>query len=214
MPQVRKYTVYQFDELGDKAKEKARQWYASLVFSDSSDWECVYEDAARMAEILGIELRQHPVKLVGGGTLYEPAIFFRGFCLQGDGACFEGDYRYKPGALKAIKAEAPNDTDLHNIAKQLQQIQARHFYKLRATMRHSGHYYHSGCMAVDVTHYDDNYRDIGSAEEDIRQLMRDFADWIYGRLEEEYDQLTSDEQVEESIRDYEYTFDENGNRED
>lgn len=214
MPQVLEYTVYQFDELSDKAKEKARQWYASSVFSDSYDWEFVYEDAARMAEILGIDLRQRPVKLVGGGTLYKPAIFFSGFWSQGDGACFEGDYRYKPGALKAIKTAAPNDTDLHSIAKQLQQVQARHFYKLRATMRHSGHYYHSGCMSVDVAHYDDNYRDIGSAEEDIRQLMRDFADWIYDQLKKEYNWLTSDEQVEESIRANEYTFDEDGNRED
>ena len=129
-------------------------------------------------------------------------------------ACFEGTYHYKPGALKAIKAEAPQDEELQRIARELQAVQARHFYKLTASMSHSGHYSHSGCMDVSVEHSEDPYRDIGDAEDDIRQLMRDFADWIYAQLEKEYNYQTSDEVVEEAILANEYTFDEDGNRED
>ena len=44
--------VYQYGELSDKAKEKAREWYASLVFSDPCDWEYVYEDAVRVARLM------------------------------------------------------------------------------------------------------------------------------------------------------------------
>jgi hypothetical protein len=37
--------------------------------------------------------------------------------------------------------------------------------------------------------------------------------WVYRRLEAEYNWLQADEQVDESIRCNEYTFDEDGNRE-
>lgn len=42
--------------------------------------------------------------------------------------------------------------------------------------------------------------------------MRDFADWIYERLSDEYDYQTSDSAVEETIRANEYEFDEDGER--
>jgi len=37
--------LYQYDELGEAAKEKARQWFAEGVF-DFEWWECTYDDAA------------------------------------------------------------------------------------------------------------------------------------------------------------------------
>lgn len=195
--------VYTYDELDDEAKEKAREWYAGMIFSDSGDWDVVFEDAVRVGKILGIEFdtwRGH------GG----PTIYFSGFWSQGDGACFEGSYRYKKGAAKAIRKEAPEDKELHRIADAIQDIQRRHFYKLRATASHSGRYSHSGCMSVDVEHYDDRYRDISDAEGEVTQLMRDFADWIYAQLEKEYNYQISDEQVAESIIVNEYEFTEDG----
>lgn len=214
MPEVKEYTVFEYDELSDEAKQKAREWYADLVFSDSCDWEFVYEDAERCAAILGIDIDQRSFKTMGGGTGSEPRIYFSGFCSQGDGACFEGTYRYAKGATKKIREHAPQDRELHRIADTLQAVQSRHFYKLEASMTHRGRYSHSGCMSVSVEHRDDRYRDIGDAEDDITQLMRDFADWIYSRLEDEHDYQTSDEAVEEAIRANQYTFDEDGNRED
>ena len=35
-------TVYEFHELSDKAKEKARDWYRKASSNDEW-WECVYE---------------------------------------------------------------------------------------------------------------------------------------------------------------------------
>ena len=204
--------VFQYDELDDRAKERAREWYSRHVFEDSCDWEFVYEDAAEVADILGIDLRQRRVQLMGGGHRYGPSIYFSGFWSQGDGACFEGTYRYAKGATKKIREYAPQDKELHRIAEELQAVQRKHFYHLIASMNHTGHYCHSGCMSVEVEHNDDRYRDIGDAEEEITQLMRDFADWIYAALESEYDYQTSDEAVEEAIRANEYEFDENGDR--
>lgn len=203
-------TLYKFSELkSDKAKAKARDWYRQFVFSDSSDWENVYEDADAMAKLIGIELDQRPYKTVGGGTRTEPAIYFSGFSSQGDGACFEGMYRYKKGAVKAVKDET-DDAELIRIAQGLQDVQRRYFYKLRAECRHRGHYSHSGCMDVEVGHADDLSRDLSGAEADIRQLMRDFADWIYKQLEAEHDYLMSDEQVDDSLTANGYEFIEDG----
>lgn len=221
---VLKTCVYQYDELSDRAKKKARDWYAQRVFEDSYDWEVVYEDAERMANLLGIEIDRRTYRTIGGGIGSKPTIYFSGFSSQGDGACFEGSYIYKKGAVKAIAEETgfgykhpdgsigKGDEELICIAQALQDVQRKYFYKLRATMKHRGHYCHFGCMDVDVYHYDDQYRDIGDAEDEIRQLMRDFADWIYECLNDEYDYQTSDEAIEESIRANEYEFDEDGDR--
>lgn len=96
------------------------------------------------------------------------------------------------------------------IAKALQDARRKQFYKLVARIEHRGHYYHSGCMAFDVYHSDDRYRDIGDSEDDIIEPLRDFADWIYNRLENAYDYAMSDEAIKETIDCNEYEFEEDG----
>ena len=202
---VIKKEIFKYEELDDRAKDKAKDWYRQFIFQDSCDWEFVFEDAKRAADILGIDIDHRR------GSR-EPAIYFSGFWSQGDGACFEGSYRYAKGATKKIREYAPQDKELHRIADELQTIQRRNFYKLYATIRQRGHYNHSGCMSVSVEHKDDPYRDIGDAEDDITQLMRDFADWIYDQLEKEYEYQCSDNVVEESIIANEYEFYGDGRR--
>lgn len=197
--------VFKYEELDDTAKGKAKDWYRQFVFNESCDWEFVCGDAVQIAQILGIGIGRCR------GS-WDPAIYFSGFWSQGDGACFEGYYRYAKGATKKIREYAPQDKELHRIADELQDIQRRNFYKLCARMTHSGRYYHSGYMAVDVWHDDDPYRDIGDAEDDITQLMRDFADWIFDQLKNEYKYQCSDNVVEESIIANEYEFDADGDR--
>ena len=50
------------------------------------------------------------------------------------------------------------------------------------------------------------------AENDIIELLRNFMNWIYKRLENDYEWLNSNEQVDESIISNEYEFDIKGNR--
>jgi hypothetical protein len=45
---------------------------------------------------------------------------------------------------------------------------------------------------------------------EFRDLMRDFADWIYKGLEAEYDYRMSDEAVDEAMEVNEYEFTEEG----
>lgn len=229
MPHIIETTAYKFEELSESSKETARDWYRQFVFQDSSDWDFVYEDAERMANLMGIEIEYRTAHGWKGKTWQEPCIFFSGFSSQGDGASFHGWYQYAKGAVKAIKDETgfglkcsdgsvgKGDMELIRIAQALQDVQKRYFYKLRARMGSgsgSNFYSHSGTMSVDVSDYDDrDHRDSWSdTEEEITQLMRDFADWIYKQLSAEYDYQTSDESIDENILANEYDFDENGRR--
>lgn len=205
-------TVFKFDELSEAAKEKARAWYREGD-TDDFDVEFIYEDAATIADLFGLDIRTRNVSRHGGPVRFEPNIYYSGFWSQGDGACFEGTYRYKAGALKAVKNYAPQDAELHAIVTALQAVQKKYFYRLRASCNHRGHYYHSGCMSVDVEYQGDDCRDVSrDDEQEITDQLRLFADWIYDRLEADYDWHNADEQVDDSIIANEYEFTEEGER--
>ena len=212
MPEVICTTVYQFPELSDAAKEKARSWYRDLAPHDDW-WDAVYEDFERICEILGIRLKTTPVRLMGCSVRQKPCVWFSGFWSQGDGASFEGYLRHTKGAAARIRDYAPMDATLQDIAGRLQAIQRRNFYQLVAEATHRGRYYHEYTMSVDVT------RDSATcqpptedAEEIVTEVMRDLARWLYGQLQAEYEHLTSDEAIEEGIIVNAYTFTEEGRR--
>ena len=212
MSKVIETTVYQLDELADAAKEKARDWYREGGFD--YDWyDAVYEDFQRIAEIIGLDLKTRPIRLMGGGTRQEPCIWFRGFWSQGDGACFETLCTYRKGAPHRVRKYAPQDTELHRIADVLQAIQRRNFYQLRAEASHRGHYYHEYCMAISVERDSPTHQDMtADAEETVIEALRDLARWLYRQLEREYDHLSSDAAVDETIAANDYTFTEAGRR--
>lgn len=212
MPEVIETTVYRLDELSEAAKEKARAWYREGGFD--YDWyDAVYEDFQSIAEILGIRFRNRTVRLMGGGTRQEPCIWFRGFWSQGDGAAYEGVWRHARGAAARLRAYAPQDAVLHGIADRLQAIQRRNFFQLRAEITHHGHYSHEYSMRISVERDSSIGQDMTPDAEDIvADALRDLARWLYRQLEREYDYLTSDEAVDESLRANDYTFTEAGRR--
>lgn len=230
---VMETTVYRFDELSDRAKERARDWFREGAL-DYDWWDSIYEDAATCGEILGINLRQKPVKTMGGSTRYEPAIYFSGFYTQGAGARMEADYEYPKGKDKSpawrIKDHAPpkwidkqtgeeqhnkGNAELARIADALQDIQRRNFYGISARVRFGhGHGEHEMNTTVEVfkTINGDDREVDQDTDEAVRELMRDFMRWIYRQLEAEYEYRMSDEAVDEDIRANEYEFEEDGSR--
>ena len=205
-------TVYQFPELSDTAKEKARSWYRDAAVSDDW-WDAVYDDFERICDILGVNLKTRPVRLMGGGTRQKPCIWFSGFWSQGDGAAFEGYLSHAKGATVSIRDYAPQDTSLHGIADRLQAIQRRNFYQLAAEASHRGRYYHEYTMSVDVSRFSRTGQPpTDDAEEVVTEIFRDLARWLYRQLQAEYDHLTSNEAIEEGIMINEYTFTEAGRR--
>lgn len=198
--------IFNYDELGDAAKAKARDgWRDGALNYDWFDY--IYSDADNIAQIIGIKFGVKHVEIMNGTTRSEPKIWFSGFACQGDGACFDGSYSYAKGAAKAIRKYAPQDDELHRIADELQALQKRFFYRLEAQCSHTGRYYHSGCMSVCVGQVDCGFHDVDSdTDSELTDLMRRFADWIFGQLESEYEHLMSDENAAESIRCNEYEF--------
>lgn len=193
-------TEYTYEDLSDTAKEKALSDYCANGL-DYDWWDSVYDDFMSICEIIGIDI---------SGTKSRPAIWFSGFWSQGGGACFEGSYYYRKGATKKIAEYAPNDKELNRIVSTMQAIQRKYFYQLTASIVHRGHYHHSGTMQVIVEHAEYPYRDIGDAEEELTQCLRDLADWLYSKLESEYEYLTSEESFRESCEANEWRFDEEG----
>ena len=202
-------TLYTFDELSDEAKNKARDRWRDWVSQDFHG-DFIIEDAARIADILGIDLDTRPVRLMNGSTRHEPVIHWSGFSYQGDGASFSGTYCYKKGAAKAVRDYAPKDTELHGIADRLQAIQARHLYSIRARISTSGSYCHEYTMYADCDSLLDDRAIDDRTADDILDEMRDFARWIYSQLERQYYYTLSDEYIDAEIRDNEREFTEDG----
>lgn len=142
------------------------------------DWyESVFDMAKEAGAIMGIDIGD---------------IQFSSFWSQGDGASFTGSYAYAKGSAAAIRKEFPTATDLHDIADTLAKLQRPFLYGLTADIQTRGRYgrgEHSGCVNADVELTGDPYgnRDISEAGSDLQQCMREFADWIYDRLESEYE---------------------------
>ena len=212
MPEVIETLVYTLDELDERAKARARDWYRQTLPCD--DWhDVIFEDFERVCEILGVELATRPVRLHGGGVRHRPCIWFSGFSSQGDGACFEGRYSYRKGAAYKIRAYAPKDQRLVAIANQLQRIQRQNLYALVARITHRGRYFHAHSMEISVERASHTWQPpTNRAEETLCEALRDLAQWLYRQLEREYDYLSSDEAVDETITANEYTFTENGRR--
>lgn len=212
MPEIICTTVYQFPELSDAAKAKARSWYREAAVTDDW-WDAVYDDFERICDILGISLKTRPVRLMGGGTRQKPCVWFSGFSSQGDGASFEATVRHAKGSAREIRSYAPKDETLHSIADRLQGTQRQNFDQLTADVTHRGRYYHEYCMTIDVMRDSPTGQaPVEGSEETVVETLHDLARWLYRQLEAEFDHLTSDEAVEEGITINGFTFTDAGRR--
>jgi hypothetical protein len=198
-------------ELSDAAKDKARAWYREGGFD--YDWyDAVYEDFQRIAEILGLpqdphrppDGRRHPA-----GTLH----LVPGFWSQGDGACFESFYSYRkhaprrdPGIRAAGHRTAPHRRcPSGDPAPQLLSA-SRRCQPSRPLLSRILHGDLGRARQPDLAGHDRRCRG------DVIEALRDLARWLYRQLEREYDYLSSDEAVDETIAANEYTFTEAGRR--
>lgn len=202
--------AYQFDELSDSAKEKARDWYRGCI--DEMDFSCEIEEFVRVGEAIGIDFDTHEVKLMSGKTRQDPNIYWSvGYC-QSDYASFEGTYDYKADA--ELKLREINDDDAWEplrIAMALAKIQCENMFGIRATIK--THNY--GGASVEVVDRRNEYRDdngIVTAEKEVGELMSRLMQYLYKQLRDQSDYLHSDENIDECIEANEYAFDEEGNR--
>lgn len=199
---------HKFAELNEEAKRTAREKYISDDYPHDDWWDSVYEDANRVAKILGFDL-EFSRQLKNGRTVIEIGITFSGFWSQGDGACIAGDYRFSPDAIAEIK-DYCDDDELVDLAKQLTVMQLNQRLQgcepFRATIKAAGNYNN---VSIDI--YDYGIDEIGEPDESMfKEIVNNFNSWIYKSLEKEYDYLTSDKYVDERLEEDDKDFDSTG----
>jgi len=209
--------IYKYEELSDAAKKVARQWWKDLEANngDNSFADHIIDDAVEVAKRLGITIDKRTVKLMNGNTRYDPTIYWSGFGKQGDGACFDGRYDYHSGGVELLKEYAPNDSELHRIATELNEVQQLYENEIFARTTHTSHYCHEHSMTIDVecTAEDENCEPIEvspESEERIKKALRSFARWIYSKIEDQYEYIMSDDAVSETLISNEYEFTSDG----
>lgn len=176
------YKTYKFNELKKDIKEEVLDKYRDInVDCDFwNDWV--------------IEKHQTKLKKLG---YTNSKIFFSGFWLQGDGACFEASVNLEPW-LKAHK-QLTKYRALANRA-----------WEIIITIKQSGHYYHEYSMNVKEEggyHLKDK---AGKQLDEVIKLIEsesvELAKAIYKNLKEHYECLISDEEVIETIKANDYEF--------
>lgn len=203
-------TLYTYDELSDRAKATAKDWWLSC--RDETDYEFVIDDFKVIAETLGIDLKTHAVTLMSGKTRQDANVWYSvGYC-QSDFAAFDGAYQYAKGSAKAIRQHAPKDTELHRIADELAKLQKANLYQLRAKVENHD-YYGLQSEVIRETKAGLWVDPTDGTENSFSDLMKDLAKWLYRQLVKEDQWLRSDEQIADAMSANEYTFRADGRRE-
>jgi hypothetical protein len=227
MPEIitKEITVYDYDELSDKAKEKALEWFARS--SDDDYWsECIIDSAKEEGKQYGFDIDD---------------IRWSGFCSQGDGASWTGYVKLSKFLDACIGPEHP----LFASAQIYGYLVADGWVDpLVEVSRYGYHYSHSGTMRIgeieDGSLLYEVYRDedepavlqkdgplkgasvhelakgidaeafANELLEEIKDRATQYADEIYKQLEEEYEWQTSEEHFKECIYINGWRFDEHG----
>jgi len=220
---IKQTNVYTYNELSDKAKEKAREWYREGAF-EFDWWDFLYDDFEQRAKELGIELSRKSIPLMNEKTRSGPEIYFTGFYHQGSGSSFTGRWRAQDTHVDKLKSECPSDTELHRIADILAdcakddgEMWADIIAKADNWIRVNVHDSDAMETRLNELEYKSNeYNLLAQAckrrEDEVTEALRDFNRWIYRSLEKEWEWLNSDEQVEETIIANEYEFTVDGER--
>ena len=172
-------TVYSFAELSETAQERAINELRDINV-DFPWWWSTFDTIRTAGKLLGLDID----RIYFDTDLY---------CI------FDASYEYVRGAVKAVQAEFPRMTALHEVAQKLQVLQKRHFYSLScnvASQRDTNSY--------QCFRFGEDY------ECDLGDILDDFAHWARILLRDECEWLTSDEAVKEMIEANEYEFTEDG----
>lgn len=182
-------TVYSFAELSDDAQERALNAFRYIEVEH--DWyEYPYDTIRTAGKLIGLDI---------GDIHFDTDLY----CI------FNASYEYVRGASAAIRREFSwADVrkefswadDLCKVAKDLQDLQKRHFYSLSCAVTEGRTMNRYRCFR-----FGEDYEC-----EDLEGIIDDFAHWARILLRDAYEYLTSDEAVKEAIEANEYEFTENG----
>lgn len=190
-------TVYDFNELSEKAKEAARAWLRGQEESDN-DWAgCTIE-----------EWQNGFLTAMGWSGA---KIGYRGFWSQGDGAHFEGEWHSCNVRPDWLTEQGITDEDLARFLSEYAEL-AKKYPSSFCRVRHRGHYQHENCTLFDNFEVLDGKGDHVPEEsyddfaQKIVDLSKEVMRHIYSCLEKEYDFYNADTQVDERIAGNGHTF--------
>ena len=177
MRELVKY-VYELDELDDAAKEKAREWYIRECMHDEWWDHTVDVLQADIIPLLGIEDAEISFSL--------------GYC-QSDFAAVEGYVQYRKGMVKDIIERFPTDTSLHEVAREIADAHRRSFYRIEGKLERNRY-----GNRIDIYTCED--------DSDLIEAIRRLDHYVYESIRSEYEYQTSEECVDERLRDMGYEF--------
>jgi len=197
--------LYSFNELDKPAKEKALTTYRDLNV-DFDWWDDEFEDFTTLCSYLGIAVAKDSIR-------------FRGFYSQGDGSGFCAMVDI-PRLIKAISVEAWKDyAPMQELALNVPQLDRRVMALVENGLLPSepqiicrtsqlGILVDLGISEVIQTGktHDNIFEELDKLEEWLRAVAETLNHLLYKSLESQYEFLTSDTAVKESILTNEYLF--------
>lgn len=197
-----------FADLDDGAKERLVKKLHDQV---GDYWhEPVYEDFSCICTTMGVEVGTTGAQPRANGAARDE-IYFSGFGSQGDGACFAGNLRLADvaGAGARVREYAPQDTELHAIADQLELIVGVFMSttvllgveldspRIDISGQERGYRQEVASNILEYSTVDDQGDDgtlitlVDELEDAVEKTATDLANWLYKSLEAEYEYQTS-----------------------
>lgn len=198
--------LYEFNELSEAAKEKARNWWRECSVGDSFWSERILDETKEQASFMGFDVEK---------------ILWSGFYYTGDGACFIGRWNandLNPEEVAYGWGECDSTSKIKQIAEMFEKF-SKCYPELQVKISHNNHYCHEMSVDYDFYFFDQETGEEKDYPEDFserafKETCVDLFKWIYRQLEKEYEYQNSNECVDESILANEYSFRECGTRED
>jgi hypothetical protein len=189
-------TVYKLNELSKSSQEVAyQQWCQIDQFEDGFMKDgFMKDDIIELGNCIGININK---------------VLYSGFHSQGDGACFTGDYEYKPNWKAKLEGYAPLDETMNDLGEALEVIN-KWSKSFSVNVTHSGRYYHENSVDIDCS-YDDCETEAEEADRTVAcnsvgDLLRKFMKHSYTLLEKEYEYSTSKEAFIDASMANEYEY--------
>jgi hypothetical protein len=197
--------LYSFNELEKESRQKALTTYRDVNI-DFDWWDDEFEDFIQLCSYLGI-------------TVIKDSIHFRGFYAQGDGSVFSASVDL-PRLVQAVKNEAwkcyaplqefpfrPIEIDrrvMALLANNLLPNEPQLFSKLRQY----GIGANLGIYVINhgIKNRDNLFEELEKLEDWLRHVATVLNSFLYQCLEKQYEFLTSDKTIKESILLNEYLF--------
>ena len=134
-----------------------------------------------------------------GLTVNYKDVEFSGFWSQGDGASFAGNFFLSDVDPEELKQALPTEVELHQLVDELQVLAEAHHEIQGKVTRMSSRYSHSNTMVIGDWSSNNGYCNdetdaftTADGEASLLRIFRELADWLYSRLNDNYDFYLAD----------------------